>query len=634
MQIDLELDLKFDKCTTRIGDVPIITVKSKALLVLQLDTYCKSPEVLSRLCWPEDTHQSELIIPDEVCKIAQIDPDAVGHTPGLLWSYKLKGTSKYKISNGPALQDIEHVKSGSRVLTIIVFRKLIPITTLSGEEFLAAWWEVVKCHHALWKGGVHHRDVSPSNLMGYRIRGQFIGVLNDYDLSSFKRYGPSGLERTGTVPFMAINLLTPEAIAGEVEHVYAHDAESFIWVLTWICLRYEDGKLFSQNRPLEEWLKLDAIRCREKKNDFRTVGFSDSRPSESHKASWGLVHKCLLGIQSLYTLDGYRKLADRLSFELLLEGPMLEHDVHLSLDTYCKSPEVLSRLCWPEDTYQNEPIVPDKVYKTTQIDPDAVGHTPGLLWSYKFKGKSKYTIRNGPALQDIQHVKSGSRVLTIIVSRNLIPITTLSGKEFLAAWWEVVKCHRALWKGGVHHRNISPSNLMGYRIRGQFIGVLNDYDLSSFQRDSPSGLERTGTVPFMAVNLLKPEAVAGKVEHVYAHDAESFIWVLTWICLRYEDGKLLSQTRPLEEWLKLDAIRCRKAKTYFWSVRCSDARPSGSHEASWDLVKRCFMGIHSLYTPIGYRKLADQSAFELLLEGPMLEHDGSLSAKQDRYTCS
>jgi hypothetical protein len=33
---------------------------------------------------------------------------------------------------------------GSRVLHIIVSRKLDPITTLSGDEFLFAWWEVVK----------------------------------------------------------------------------------------------------------------------------------------------------------------------------------------------------------------------------------------------------------------------------------------------------------------------------------------------------------------------------------------------------------------------------------------------------------------------------------------------------------
>ncbi|KAG2127932.1 uncharacterized protein EDB93DRAFT_1340894 [Suillus bovinus] len=323
MRIDLELDLKFDKCTTRIGNVTtVFLVRSKALLGLQLDPHCEP-------YWPGDKHQNEPVpvTLDKVCKIAQIDPDASGHTPVFVWSHKFKGSSTYKVRILPGLKAVELVKPNSgHVLTIIVSRKLITITTLSGKEFLAAWWEVVKCHHAPWKI-VHHRDVSPSNLMGYRLRGKFTAVLNDYDLSSFKRDGPTGLERTGTVPFMAVNLLTPRAIAGEVEHVYAHDAESFIWVLTWICLRYEGGKLLSKNRPLEEeWLKLDAFTCAEKKSHFWTVNFCDARPSESHKASWGLVKRCFSGIQSLYTLNGYCKLADQLAFELLLEGPMLEHD--------------------------------------------------------------------------------------------------------------------------------------------------------------------------------------------------------------------------------------------------------------------------------------------------------------------
>ncbi|KAG1730180.1 hypothetical protein EDB19DRAFT_2027536 [Suillus lakei] len=284
------------------------------------------------------------------------------------------------------------------------------------------------------------------------------------------------------------------------------------------------------------------------------------------------------------------------------------------------SPKLVGQLYWPEMTRQSEPDILDEVYKIAQTDPDVRGHVPELVWFYKFEGTSTSRIRIALGLKDAEQAKQGSRVLYILVFRKLIPLATLSGKEFLAAWWQIVKCHRVLWKGGVLHRDVSPSNLMGYRLRGQFIGVLNDYDLSSFKRDGPSGLERTGTVPFMAVNLFMPEAIAGKVEHIYAHDAESFVWVLTWICLRYEGGKLLSKPRPLEELLKVDALVTAEKKTHFWSVQLSTMRPSGSHEVSWDLVKKCFLGIYSLYTPLGYRKLADQLAFELLLEGPMLEH--------------
>jgi hypothetical protein len=335
-QIDLELDVRSDERITHFGirgrATTVFPVKSKALSGLQRDPRFlnESPELVAKLYWPEETRQSEPDILKEVYKIAQTDPDVRGHVPELIWFHKFKGTSTSKIRIALGLKDAELAEQGSRVLYIIVFRKLIPITTLSGKEFLAAWWQIVKCHRALWKGGVFHRDVSPNNLMVYRLRGQFIGVLNDYDLSSLKRDGPSGLERTGTVPFMAVDLLTPEAIAGSVEHVYAHDAESFIWVLTWVCLRYEGGNLLSKNRPLEELLKVDALVCAEKKAHLWLVGLSKLRPTESHKESWDLVKKCSAGVQSLYSSFGYRKLADQLAFELLLEGPMLEHDGPLS----------------------------------------------------------------------------------------------------------------------------------------------------------------------------------------------------------------------------------------------------------------------------------------------------------------
>jgi serine/threonine protein kinase len=60
--------------------------------------------------------------------------------------------------------------------------------------------------------------------------------------------------------------------------------------------------------------------------------------------------------------------------------------------------------------------------------------------------------------------------------------------------------HCALWENGVHHHDISPSNLMVCKTSdGRWIGVLNDFDLSS-TRDTPSGQECTGTVPFMALD--------------------------------------------------------------------------------------------------------------------------------------
>jgi hypothetical protein len=55
---------------------------------------------------------------------------------------------------------------------------------------------------------VHHRDISVANLMYYRLDGQVHGVLNDYDLSILPdNMRTLGTERTGTWPFMAVEML-------------------------------------------------------------------------------------------------------------------------------------------------------------------------------------------------------------------------------------------------------------------------------------------------------------------------------------------------------------------------------------------------------------------------------------------
>ncbi|KAH7891036.1 hypothetical protein F5I97DRAFT_1798619, partial [Phlebopus sp. FC_14] len=88
-------------------------------------------------------------------------------------------------------------------------------------------------HLMLWKNGVYHQDISPSKLMYYHDKnGNVVGILIDFDLTS----SDGAQHITRAAPFMALNLLTDEALRGEVQHLYEHDTESFIWVLTWISL--------------------------------------------------------------------------------------------------------------------------------------------------------------------------------------------------------------------------------------------------------------------------------------------------------------------------------------------------------------------------------------------------------------
>jgi hypothetical protein len=64
------------------------------------------------------------------------------HIPELVWSRMFKDTSAGNIRRALGIDDAE---SGRRVFHIIVFRELLPITKLSGDELLSAWWQIVVC---------------------------------------------------------------------------------------------------------------------------------------------------------------------------------------------------------------------------------------------------------------------------------------------------------------------------------------------------------------------------------------------------------------------------------------------------------------------------------------------------------
>jgi hypothetical protein len=130
--------------------------------------------------------------------------------------------------------------------------------------------------------------------MWYKKDGKLIGVLNDYDLSSLANEpGPRGNERTGTVPFMARDLLTEEGQRGEIKHLYRHDLESFIWCFAWISLRYNEGVLRPRgSRPFDEWATLDAVACGEDKLTLQT---DKKVPAGTHKDDpmWKFIRECL-----------------------------------------------------------------------------------------------------------------------------------------------------------------------------------------------------------------------------------------------------------------------------------------------------------------------------------------------------
>jgi hypothetical protein len=97
-------------------------------------------DLVVKVSWPEAVRVSEPEMLEKVHGIAQHNGDVNGHVPEMIWSKKFEDTSTAKIRERLGLPT-----GGSRVLYMMILRKLKPITELDGDKFLYAWWETVKC---------------------------------------------------------------------------------------------------------------------------------------------------------------------------------------------------------------------------------------------------------------------------------------------------------------------------------------------------------------------------------------------------------------------------------------------------------------------------------------------------------
>ena len=73
---------------------------------------------------------------------------------------------------------------------------------------------------------------------------QKAGVLSGTDTSE---QGVNGKRCPGTLPFMALDLLSKKGFHGEIPRLYRHDAEPFTWVLIFLCVS------MARNRKGRNW---------------------------------------------------------------------------------------------------------------------------------------------------------------------------------------------------------------------------------------------------------------------------------------------------------------------------------------------------------------------------------------------
>ncbi|TRM63255.1 hypothetical protein BD626DRAFT_569278 [Schizophyllum amplum] len=132
-----------------------------------------------------------------------------------------------------------------------------------------------------------------------------------------------------------------------------------------------------------------------------------------------------------------------------------------------------------------------------------------------------------------------------------------SVEEFVSCYIGIVEIHHyALTSAHVLHSDINGENAMYCRTPdGKVLGFLNDWDLACFVgpldlSESSTSQHRTGTGPFMAIDLQQPdnEGKSPKRDHRYCHDLESLFWLLVWAVLHFDLKAGSRRKCELKEW--------------------------------------------------------------------------------------
>jgi len=97
------------------------------------------------------------------------------------------------------------------------------------------------------------------------------------------------------------------------------------------------------------------------------------------------------------------------------------------------------------------------------------------------------------------------------------------------------------------------------KVNNSLCGVLNDFDLSIPVTRVLTSKQRTGTTPYMAVDLLENPPTT----HLYRHDLESLFYVIVVLTSRYHKGREMNEKPPLQAWFDLGGEALAEAKLAF-----------------------------------------------------------------------
>ncbi|KAF8900404.1 hypothetical protein CPB85DRAFT_1325909 [Mucidula mucida] len=224
-------------------------------------------------------------------------------------------------------KDLGAFKYEERVMRVSVHEKLYKLSELNTvRNHAQVFFDVVQVHRWLYDHPrILHRDISLGNIMWRRRRARICGVLNDFDLSSFRdTRGPSSKQRTGTRPFMSRDLHRKTVVP--TRHLYRHDLESLFYVLLLLAgaHRLENDPVVDsitqekcylvgdENSPYRDWLSLDDASILREKDAL----LESRRPLYTHPSFQVLNSR--IGKARVSLLEGFN--AQRVHIALLLRA--------------------------------------------------------------------------------------------------------------------------------------------------------------------------------------------------------------------------------------------------------------------------------------------------------------------------
>jgi len=99
------------------------------------------------------------------------------------------------------------------------------------------------------------------------------------------------------------------------------------------------------------------------------------------------------------------------------------------------------KIYWPEEALQSERELLDNAWKAAGNDTDITNHLP-IVVSQQDYAYTTGAVRRALGLGDSEAGHPPSRVLRAVVFADLEPITQLTGKDFVRAWLQCVRCER------------------------------------------------------------------------------------------------------------------------------------------------------------------------------------------------